>query len=46
MISTLRKLKSNMCFKYKAIIKWGDTIKRVYQIWESYNQAFSKVYHM
>lgn len=40
MITILGKLKPNMCFKYKAIIKWVDTVKKkkggvsIYQIQE------------
>lgn len=49
MITVLKKLKPNMWFKYKAIMKWVDTIKKrefVYQIRECCNDpALDKVYH-
>lgn len=44
MITLLGKLKANMCFEYKAIVKWVNTVKKkkecIYQIQECQTRHF------
>ena len=39
MITLLGKLKANMCFEYKAIIKWVNTVKKKKSVFIKFRNA-------